>query len=175
MLDQKTIDNPKAVEELFCIPFGKLPQHPMDEEMTGFMAEMNMASLMNGGKAHNIPKKDTPPILLMFEDSLATRFSFEIPDQTLRFFISVQAGTVGIIIMYLTYLQYECKKRGIKELDWMQFTGLFARGFPVEPDLQTLWEMQKIKRRKMGEGSDNLLDYQSAMVSIQYLEDAKTK
>lgn len=157
--------NPKAVEEIFCIPFSKLPQQQMDIETGQMYFDLSMGSLAKRYVQMDEAKK--PFQLKILESSLEHRFTFTIADPNLRLFILYIAQSAGGVIMYLAYLQYECKKNNVKNLDWQMFSRIFAMGFPSEEDLHKLWDSQKVPFDERG-SSDNLLDYQSAMESIQF-------
>jgi hypothetical protein len=66
--------------------------------------------------------------------------------------------------MYCWYLQYEARKRGVDEITFEIFADIFGSGFPSEDALHKLWDEQKVKRQEMG--SDNLLDYPKAGLSL---------
>jgi len=159
------IDNPNSVETTFCVPFGKMKQHSMDKETSDLFLKLCIAS--NEMKKMDIPDSEKPFSYKVLESSLKHRFTFTIEDETLMLFIAFHVQSPGTIIMYLTYLQYSCKQKGVRNLDWTMFSELFAMGFPCEKDLQEIWNSQKVKRENMSD-NDNLLDYQSAMKSIQF-------
>jgi hypothetical protein len=169
MLDNSVIENPTGVEEFFCVPFSDLKLYPMDEEMSRLMITLMFES-KKGADSLQIPEKEKPFILKLVEGALKTRFTFTINDNGLVFFIAIQSKNAGTAIMYLAYLQYRCKKLNKRNLDWELFTSIFPNGFPNETDLHNIWDAQKVKRHNTDSfGSDNLLDYQSAMKSIQFL------
>jgi hypothetical protein len=66
--------------------------------------------------------------------------------------------------MYCWYLQYESKKRNMKEISFDNFVEIFPMGFPSEDDLHRLWDAQKVHSERMS--SDNLLDYPQAGKSL---------
>ena len=166
MLQNKIIKQENAVEKYFCEPFDKVQRVPMSEENTGFLMKLLM---MKGLKEP--PEKDKPFLIKVIESRLKTAFSFSIKDNRLRLFIAIISQTPGTAIMYLTYLQYWCKKNKTKEIDLEKFCDIFPMGFLNEKDLEKIWDGQKVLR---GEGgSDNLLDYQSAMLSIHFLQPAQ--
>lgn len=167
MLTRKSIKDPKAVETNFCIPFSKLQQQPMSKNTSSMFTKLYLAS--RGGNV-DIPEKEKPFILQMAERALKTRFSFEIEQFSLIAFIAFHSESPGKVIMYFTYLQYECKNRNRKVLDWDLFADIFANGFPSDQDLSRLWSNTKVPRDKVTGGSDNLIDYQSAMQSIHFEE-----
>ncbi len=166
-LNHKVTEDPAAVENLFCIPFSKLKQHEMDSHTSEMFLKLCLAS-KSTESLPDIPEKEKPFILLMTERAVEGRFSFEVCDSTLTTFIALLCKNPGMVIMYLTYLQYECKKRNKPVLDWDEFAMIFASGFPSDQDLHNLWDNTKVKRDPKTGGADNLLDYQSAMESIHF-------
>jgi len=165
MLPSSTTKVKNAVEEVFCVPFGNLPQQPMDKDTEDLMLRLYMASMH--GSMGEIPEKEKPFIIKMTESSLKNRFTFKIEDNALIAFIAFNSKTAGNVIMYLTYLQYKCKKNNMKVLDFKTFCHWFPMGFPSDADLEKVWDSQKVERKETGD-SDNLLDYQSAMESIHF-------
>lgn len=152
-----------SIETKFCVPFEKLPKHPMNEEVSGMMIQL----LMSHNAPVSIPEKEKPFLYKVIESRAKASFSFKLEDPKLIIFLCVLTQSPGTAVMYLTYMQYWAKKRGIKNIDFNLFCSeIFPMGFPSEDDLHTLWRSQKIERREGG--SDNLLDYQSAMSSIQF-------
>ena len=110
MIGEKEIDNPRAVEDLFCVPFSKLEQKPMDEEMTEYMTKLMFQSKL-GGATMPFPEKDKPFALKLIENSLKTRFTFEITDNTILAFLTIVTGSAGKAIMYLTYTIFKLSLR----------------------------------------------------------------
>ncbi len=151
------------VETVFCIPFEKLRPHPMDEETSGMMIQL----LMSHNAPIDIPEKKKPFLYKVIESRAKASFSFQLTDAKLILFMCVLTKGPGTAVMYLTYMQYWAKKRNVTSIDFSTFcTDIFPNGFPSEEDLHLLWRDQKVERSEGG--SDNLLDYQSAMKSIQF-------
>lgn len=167
MLQNEITKQENAVEEYFCKPFSKLQKHEMDKETTGFLITL----LMSKDKQKELPEKEKPFLMKLIEQRIKGCFSFDIKDTRLILFITIIAKSAGTAVMYLTYLQWCCKQKGYKEIDLEKFCELFPMGFPNETDLQKVWDGQKVERDN-GKGSDNLLDYQSAMVSIHFMQPA---
>jgi len=72
----------------------------------------------------------------------------------------------GNAILYVTYLQYLCKKNNIKELSFNDFAKFFADGFFSNEDLSNTWTSQKVDCDSKSMASDNLIDYSTALTSI---------
>jgi hypothetical protein len=158
------IENPNGVEEIFCQPFDKLQQKAMSQEQ--FKLMFMLCDADKRGVFPTTPDKEKPFQLQLLEKRLEHCFTFKIPQGGLRLFIASLGESAGGVVMYLTYLQYKCKHLGVKELDWDVFSmQIFPMGFPSEEARHKVWLGQKIKSKS---GSDNLVDYQSAMKSIQF-------
>lgn len=163
-MESTTIETGDSVENIFCIPFGALPKYPMDKET----AELMIQLMFSGDAVPNIPEKDKPFLYKIIESRASASFTVKITDVKLILFLCVLTKTPGIAVMYLTYLQYWAKKNNVKEITFDNFCSrIFPNGFPSESDLHSLWLMQKVEKNG---GSYNLLDYQSAMRTIQFEE-----
>ncbi len=169
MLQNKITKQENAVEKYFCEPFDKAQRVPMSKESTEFLMW-----LLRSEKLRDFTEKKKPFIMKVIESRLKTWFSFSIRDSRLTLFIAIISKTPGTAIMYLTYLQYWCKKNETEEIDLNKFCReIFPMGFLSKEDLEKIWDGQKVLREK--EGSDNLLDYQSAMLSIHFLQPKQTQ
>jgi hypothetical protein len=175
MLENKTIQDPSAVEKIFCEAFDKISfSTPMDElEMKMMMSALQFEEgLLKKDPFADTPKEELPFVVQLVKQSLKSRFTFEMTD-CMQVLVGILGKNAGTCIMYLTYLQYRAKKLGVKKITAMEFAqNIFPMGVPSEEDLHKLWDSQKVKRAETM-ASDNLLDYQSALVSIQYLDNVK--
>ena len=163
--DFKLQDQPDAVEKYFCEDFEKLPRHPMDD----FLSK-TLIALAYGGESREmtIPEAEKPFLYKLIEKRIRYCFTFSILDERLLLFLTAVAQTPGKAIMYLTYMQYWAKRHKQFVITFDDFCmKIFPHGFPNDEDLHDVWVKQKIK-------NGNLLDFQSAMVSIQF-DDVKFK
>ena len=165
-LPHKTIDNPNAVEEFFCKEFDKAPKSPMDKEDLELFMQLYLSKTI---PLADVAKKDKFFLYELIEKRVAGCFGYKITDARVIVILSTMAKTAGSAVMYLTYLQYKCKKDNIKEVTFDYICKLFPDGFIPDHELHKVWLMQKVEKGKNGSmSSDNLLDYQSAMKSIQF-------
>lgn len=155
MLEIKTTDQEDSIEKYFCKPFGKLRRYPKNEEMTKMLIQF----IMN--KHFQMPVKDQPFLFQVIVKRLEVCFTFKINDHALILFLAVLSKTPGTAIMYLTYLQYWCKKHNKKTIDLGLFCEIFPFGFPNDEDLSKIWDQQKLAN------GSNLLDHANALKSIQ--------
>lgn len=163
MLKADTIKQADAVKKLFCEPFEKLKRFPMSKDESEMMIKLLLSRI-------TIPEKGKPQIVQLLEKRVEHCFTFKLKDPKLILFLCFLAETPAWVVMYLTYLQYWAKKTNIKELNFDIFCErIFPFGFPSNTELSLLWDSVKVYRS--GEmRSDNLLDYQTALASIQFAE-----
>jgi len=163
MLKKEIIQQPDAVEKYFCEPFSKLQQHEMPEDTMLMYMNITLSGKIEFSEVKNFEAlKKSPMVFKMMEKALKYRFTFKITDYRLIIIIAYAAGSQGNAIMYLTYLQYWCKKHNKQELTFEDFgMKIFPMGFPSEKDLTALWDKCKVDNDSFG--SDNLLDYQTAL------------
>jgi len=89
-----------------------------------------------------IQEKEKPFLFKVIEKRLSI-YSFTIADVRLIFFLAVISQTPGKAVMYLTYLDYWCKKEGIKVLTFDYFgQKTFPNGFP-DFDSSDIWDKFK--------------------------------
>lgn len=169
MLPKEKIQDPNSLEEHFCKEFEKIMSRDsmMLRTMDDFETEMLLMLLDSKPVAlDKIAVKDKQPLYDIIEKRIKYVYTFKVVDARVILFLACVTKRAGISVMYLAYLQYICKKQNIRELSFDKLTmDIFPDGFPKEEALKYVWDKQKVKRDS---GSDNLLDYQSAMKSIQF-------
>lgn len=169
MLEYEVVKQPDAIEKYFCKPFDELKRHEMDVE-----SFMMLSRLLLIPKNATFSHDDKPFLIKVIEKRIPACFTFKTNDERLILFLAYIAESPGSAVMYLTYIQYWCKQKNIKEMDLDIFCKIFPEGFPSKEDLHILWEKTKIARDgSMGTG--NLVDYQSAIKSIQFLPEEKSQ
>lgn len=159
MLELDVTKQPDSIENLFAKQFSELTQYPMDNETS----EIYIKLLLLKDEDLNLTEKDKSFLYLLIEKRHLVIYSFKLDKRT-TFFLSYFCQTAGIVVMYLWYLQYECKLRNIDEITFEIFSEIFANGFPSVEALHKLWVNQKVNAG--GLGSDNLLDYTDAGKSL---------
>lgn len=170
MLPSSAIKNPKGVEEVFCSKMDKMSfAAPMDKEQ---MKLLGVATLIDKGQMEdpfdNVPKDEQPFAFQLVKQSVYGRFTIEMSN-CLCLLVATMGESAGGCIAILTYMQYKAKQRGVKKITAEDFAHIFPMGFPTQDQIHEAWLAQKVKSEKYG-GSNNLLDYQSALKSIQFLE-----
>ena len=82
--------------------------------------------------------------------------------------ISVLCETPGEAVMYVYYLLYKAKQLGLKNGITFNDLGekIFPFGFFTKKTLDFYWDEQKVKKNTESSGSDNLLDYKTASMSL---------
>ena len=157
-----TILDPNAIEEIVCKKMEKLTTVRMTNELSSILIQL---MLVPKDKPFKIPQEEKPFLFQVIEKRIEICFTFKTQDDRLILFLAALSVTPGIAVMYLWYLQYWCSKNDVKEIDLdILCSRIFPNGFFKEEDLSEIWDEQKVK----SEGSDNLLDYQTAGESIQF-------
>lgn len=163
MLDSSYKNRENAIEEV-VYSFLK------DCELVEMTRETTETFLMIGMMPIDVKIKaeEKPFIFQVIEKRVEHCFTFKFTDERALLVISIWARSAGVAIIYLWYIQAWCFKNNIKEVDF-ETLGLkiFPMGVFSEKDLETVWENQKVQ--KIGMESDNLVDYDVAGLSIQFL------
>lgn len=168
MLDNEVTLQPDSIEKIFCEPFSKLPVRPFNREESAIMVSCLAADEQPERLIIDEKNPEVPNSAIMLKKSLRTRFSFEMTEP-MQVMVASTCKSVGVIIMYLTYLQYWAKKHDKRKLSTSDLSNIFPMGVPTEEALHKLWDAQKVKRTERNPiGSDNLLDYQTALKSIHF-------
>lgn len=168
MLDNKVTLEPDSIERLFCEPFGNLPVREMTVEEVDMFIKMLSIEKENPLFKIEDMSNDIPQSIKAINSFLHYRFSFEMTD-ALKVVIAYMCESFGKIIMYMTFLQFKSKKMGKKKLSVIDLGGIFPRGFPKDESMSELWVNVKVNRAIANSGgSDNLLDYQTALKSIHF-------
>lgn len=154
------LENPKAIEEYFCIPFSQLP---CSEDGV----QRSWRTLMKLPGWQDI--EFTPSQLEMIR-GMTERFSkyynYILDKRSVCYLCLVAGDNYAVCVMYLTYVQYYCKKHSFVQCTFTTLIEqIFPNGFPDEDQLKKLWYSQKVRVRQ---GSHNLLDYLKPMTSILF-------
>jgi hypothetical protein len=159
MLDFNVTEQENSIEELFAKEFEKTKRHPMDKETS----EIFLSLVLSQIGTFDIPENEKPFLYALMEKRISVLHDYKLDDRVL-IFLSWICKSAGIGVMYCWYLQYESKKRNMKDISFDNFVEIFPMGFPSEDDLHRLWDSQKVLSKGMG--SDNLLDYPQAGKSM---------
>lgn len=151
------------IEREVCKKMHSLTREPADDELMGTLIRLYFTEGLK------IPDKEKPFLFQIIEKRLQHCFTIKIEDHRLILFLCVLAESPGSAIMYLWYLQYWCFINEVKELNLELFCEkIFPMGFFTKSDLSKIWDLQKVSITRDEHGSDNLVDYASAGMSIQY-------
>lgn len=161
MLEFKVTEQPDAIEEFFVKEFEKTVKHPMTE----WDAEMFAKLILSKHSKFEITEEEKPFFYKMIESRVKSFHDYELDDRTILFLTFI-CRTAFVAVVYCWCLQYESKKRNLKQITLEDFAEIFPNGFPSESDLVAVWLKQKVKRRSGFSDSDNLLDYYSAGLSL---------
>jgi hypothetical protein len=159
MFEFSVTEQPNSIEELFAKKFEKLNKYPMDNETSEIFVKL----ILSKDSQYEIPDNEKPFLYRIMENRISVVHDYKVDDRVLLF-LSFICPSAGVGVMYCWYLQYEAFKRGIDIITFEIFADIFGSGFPSEDALHKLWDEQKVKRQEMG--SDNLLDYAKAGLSL---------
>ena len=163
MLDNSYTNKQNAIEEV-VYDFLK------DCELVEMSKDITKTYLMIGlmPRHAKLSIEEKPFIFKVIEKRVENSFTFKFTDERALLVISILAETAGVAIIYLWYIQAWCFKNNVTEVDF-ETLGLkiFPMGIFSKKDLESVWDNQKVK--VSGMQSDNLIDYNVAGVSVQFL------
>lgn len=161
-LSHETVQDPNAVEELFCKPLEENGE--IEELKSNFQENLIFIALYEDSQIdvlyENIEKEFWQiPIL----KERISRMNIGI-DKRALITMAFICNTPGKSVMYAYYLAYKAKKLGITEITYdVMLSKIFPSGFFSEKTLEKYWDKQKVRSEG---GSDNLLDYDEASKSL---------
>lgn len=152
-----------AVEELVCKAIEEAPKFPMSQELSNMFISMTMNSKDEKGLDllyQQLFKRSW--LLNVIKKRIDVCLKVEI-DKAVQFFLLFLGKNPGNCIMYLYYLQYYAKKKGIEKISFEQFgMDVFPNGYPSKEILSQIWDSQKSGIATNG----NIIDLPSAAESI---------
>jgi hypothetical protein len=163
MLDNSHKNRQNAIEEVLYGFLKDCKPVEMSDEVTELV-------LMIGLMAKNvkIPQAEKPFIFQLIEKRVEHCFTFKFTDERAILLLSVWTERAGVAVTYLWYIQAWCFKNNVTEVDFETLClRVFPRGIFSEKDIESVWDNQKIE--KSGMESDNLVDYNTAGLSIQFI------
>ena len=157
-----------SIEKVFCIPLEKGEIRPMTKDES----EVMITGMFNTSKETiaeleiRIPAKEIPfGLKVMLARGKMYSYTFNIPALLM---ISAICSNLGSITMYLTYIQYWCKKNNVSHYTLDEFGQMFPLGVFTERALEAAWDSQKVRRDTSTSTSDNLLDHFEALESLKF-------
>lgn len=165
MLDNSYTNRENGIEEVVYDFLKDCELVEMSKEVTEMYIEIGMMP-----KFMKLQKEHKPHIFQILEKRLPYSFTFKITDERVLLVITLLSESAGNAMLYLWYIQAWCFKNNVQEVDFETFgLRIFPTGVFSDKDLQSVWENQKVKRDNMDD-SDNLIDYNQASLSIQFLK-----
>lgn len=163
-LDYEVTKLPDSIEMLFCKPLsesGKIEKANENQMKIIFFAMTSSPSEIDGMYEDLKNEYNILPILADRLKKLGCNV-----DKSSQILIALSCHTPGEAVMYSCYLAYKMKEFGLDSLTIEKIcTDIFPMGFFTKETLKEHWDIQKVKTEN-GRGSDNLLDYPKAAVSI---------
>lgn len=163
-LDYEVTKLPDSIEMLFCKPLsenGKIEKATENQmkiilfSMTSHPSEIDEMYESLKGEYMIIP---------ILADRLK-KLGCSV-DKASQILIALSCQTPGEAVMYSCYLAYKMKELEFDSLDIEKIcTDIFPMGFFTRESLKDHWDIQKVKTENR-KGSDNLLDYKEAALSI---------
>jgi hypothetical protein len=159
MLEFSVTEQPNSIEELFAKKFEQSTKYPMDNETSEIFVKL----ILSKNSQFEIPDNEKPFLYQLIEKRISVVHDYKVDDRVLLF-LSWICKSAGIGVMYCWYMQYEAKKRNVELISFEVFAEIFGWGFPSDDGLHKIWDLQKVESK--GLGSDNLLDYGKAGMSL---------
>jgi hypothetical protein len=163
MLDNSYKNRENAIEEVIYDFLKDCELVEMSDDSTKMFLQIGMMP-----KNMKLQKEHQPFVFQIIQKRIEHYFTFKVTDERVLLAISLWAESAGVAILYLWYIQAWCFKNNVREVDF-ETLGLkiFSLGIFSEKDLKSVWENQKVEHKGME--SDNLIDYNVAGLSIQFL------
>jgi hypothetical protein len=163
MLNKEETLNPSAIEEHFCKPLDKFKPKQLSEQQMQLMLVILMT------KDEDVPKfeKEFSEVYWFYEaieKRINSCFTYTM-DVKAKVLLATWCESIGDVVMYLTLLQYKCKQRGVKNLTCEPLGLMFGDGIIDRAFMHEIWDKQKVYSNG---GSDNLIDYATALKSLRF-------
>ncbi len=168
MLKHSVTQEANALETHMCDRLSKARMVPMSKDLSEALIKVIMSKEEGAKKMHEELLKVSWEYKALFERAKSSlTVEFEPSGLIMAFFTSVYtAPGIGNAIMYIYYIQYACKKKGIEKFTVNTFCeSVFPMGVFRNEDLNEVWDACKVSSEG---GSDNLIDYPKASKSIQF-------
>jgi len=163
MLDSSYKNRENAIEEVVYDFLKDCDLVEMSQDSSEMFLEIGMMP-----KDMKLQVENKPLIFQILEKRIQHCFTFKVTDERVLLAITLWADSAGVAIIYLWYIQAWCFKNHVKEVDFETLgIKIFPMGIFSEKDLKSVWDNQKVQTSEME--SDNLIDYNVAGLSIQFL------
>ena len=162
LLPKESIKDTNAIENYICKPLDEIKKN----KITPMSQIFGMLCLSSPIPLNEIKDSEKPFLCKLIEKRIEHCYTFRITDSRVILMLAQVSKVAGNAILYVTYLQYLCKKNNIKELSFNDFAKFFADGFFSNEDLSNIWTSQKVDFDSKSMASDNLIDYSTALKSI---------
>jgi hypothetical protein len=164
-LDYSVTKLPDSVEVYFCEPLDKNgKKESMDDDLSKLFITLCMVKDPVVEEMYNQLHKASPLVKII---SSRAEFAGLKIDKKTTILLSCICSSPGQAVMYIYYLLYKANKLGMKELSFDRVSmEIFPFGFFTVETLNYHWDSQKVKKETGDFGSDNLLDYKTASMSL---------
>lgn len=170
-LDSEITEKEDSVEKFFCEKFSTLKTQPLTQEISKFLISLlfiddndsQIVELKNN-MLNPQHKELSSGIAIILQKRFCEQYNFSFENRLL-ILLSQLIDSPGKAVMYGTYFAYWAKKNNTKKITLDHFcVSVFPWGLPTEEETSKIWREQKVKRKEGG--SDNLLDYPCATISL---------
>jgi hypothetical protein len=161
MLEEKELTNPNATEDYFCKPLNAFKPEVLST------LQMKMMTIIYATSEEFLEKLEADLVSVYWfypaiQKRLDAYFTYKM-DTKAKMLLASWCGSVGDVVIYLTLLQYKCKLKGIKKLDFEDLALMFSDGIISEDFKTKIWDGQKVQCENR---QANLIDYPSTMKSL---------
>ena len=165
MIPYSETENPRAVDQHFSEKFESLKRHPLDKETMSLLVSL----IMTPGEDEKMKSVISDVFILkIIQKRIEVCMSYTMDDRSM-IFLGYVAESPGMAIMYLYYLARWAKNNDCKRITLeIMCERIFPWGCPSKEDLHKVWDEQKVHREIGQSGTDNLLDYPKAALSLQF-------
>ena len=147
------------VEQLVCIPIDMGERLPMSKDISGILIH---AMLMKKVSVKDLDVKKVKGMPAQIQMGIQRLDAYEYDmELSVMIMIGMLGESIGGMVLYITYLQWKIKEKGIDVVTLDQFCEWFGDGFPGKEFMHEIWKAQKCKGQP-----DNLVDRRDACESI---------
>lgn len=163
-LEYEVTEVEDSIESIFCKP---LEENGIQTPLSGTQMKVLYLSLTLPEKEidemYGKVEKDFPFIKILSDRLNLLNCQ---TDKRTRIFVSLLCNTPGKAVMYAYYLAYKSKKHNLETIKIDDVClNILPNGCFTEESLNDAWDSQKVNT-KGNLGSDNLLDYGKAALSL---------
>jgi len=167
-LDYEVTEEQDSIENIFCKELEKRGKtKPMNDQEAMILMHLILEKNKGGGSIDDLYEKlkNESASLSILKDRIENLN--RVMSKEALILCSIFCRTPGECVMYANYIAYKMKCNNIETLSIDHLcSDIFPFGFFTDETLKEFWDVQKVRVPSGKSGSDNLLDYPKASVSI---------